>query len=237
MRGYDTIQATAHFGRCVRRLFIGWCLSGFLLGRNLIAVSRVPIDEKTSTTLLERVTASEPEAWARLVDLYGPIVYQRCRKAGLQEVDADDVVQEIFQNVSRSIGQFRRDGPGDSFRGWLSTITKNKVLDFFRKQERQAQAQGGTAAQIRWTQLQEPLGDTSITDLPLGEDGGLERRALELVRPRVSEQTWQACWRLLADEQRVADVAEELGMTPRSVYDAKYRVMRMVREEFGDLIE
>ncbi|MBC8869041.1 MAG: sigma-70 family RNA polymerase sigma factor [Planctomycetes bacterium] len=197
----------------------------------------MPIDEKTSTTLLERVTASEPEAWARLVDLYGPIVYQRCRKAGLQEVDADEVFQEVFLTVSRSIGRFRRDRPGDSFRGWFSTITNTRILDFHRKQGRQVQAKGGSTAQVRLAQLPESTGDTSITDLPLGEDGGLLRRALELVRPRVSEQTWQACWRLLADDQRVADVAEELGMTPRSVYDAKYRVMRMVREEFGDLIE
>jgi len=197
----------------------------------------VPIDEKTSTTLLQRVTASEPDAWERLVDLYGPVVYQRCRKARLQEADADEVFQEVFRTVSRSIGQFRRDRPGDSFRGWFSTITNTRILDFYRKQERQVQGQGGTTAQVRWTQLPEASGDTSITDLPLGEDGSLRRRALELVRSRVSEQTWQACWRLVADDQRVADVAEELGMEPANVYHAKYRVMRMVREEFGDLIE
>lgn len=193
--------------------------------------------ERTSTTLLQRVKAREPEAWTRLVNLYGPIIYQRCRKAGLQSVDADDTVQEVFRTVSRKIAQFRRDRPGDSFRGWLTAITRSKVSDHFRKQEKRPKAQGGTTAKRRWSQVQEEGTDSSILEVPLGEDGSLQRRALELVRARVSEQTWQACWRLTADDQAVAEVAEELGMSPRSIYDAKYRVMRMVREEFADLIE
>ncbi|HUT93224.1 MAG TPA: hypothetical protein VMY37_27415 [Thermoguttaceae bacterium] len=37
-----------------------------------------------SSTLLDRVRAQRPEAWQRLVDLYGPVVCRWCRQSGLR---------------------------------------------------------------------------------------------------------------------------------------------------------
>ena len=56
--------------------------------------------------------------------------------SGLQGADADDVRQEIFHAVSVSLPAFHRDRPGDTFRGWLRGITRNKLLDHFRRQKR-----------------------------------------------------------------------------------------------------
>ena len=98
----------------------------------------------TSTSLLDRVKAGEAEAWERLADLYGPLVYGWCRQSGLQAEDAADVGQEVFGAVLARVERFRRDRPGDSFRGWLWTITRNKIRDHFRRRSGKAQAQGGT---------------------------------------------------------------------------------------------
>src|SRR6185437_3702242 len=49
----------------------------------------------TSSSLIARVKAREPEAWRRLVELYGPLVY-RC----VPTSDAPDIVQEAFRAVS-----------------------------------------------------------------------------------------------------------------------------------------
>ena len=60
-----------------------------------------------SSTLLESVKAKRPEAWRRLVDLYGQVVYRWCRKSGLKAEDAADVVQEVFAAVAMHVADFR----------------------------------------------------------------------------------------------------------------------------------
>src|SRR4051794_11675033 len=94
----------------------------------------------TAASLVERARAHDPAAWQRLVALYGPLVYSWARRGGLRAEDAADVVQEVFRALVAHIGNFRQDRPGDSFRGWLWTITHNKVRDYWRSRHLQPQA-------------------------------------------------------------------------------------------------
>jgi RNA polymerase sigma-70 factor, ECF subfamily len=48
-------------------------------------------DRATSLTLLDRVRASDQDAWGRLVGLYGPLVRHWCRRRGVPEGDVDDL--------------------------------------------------------------------------------------------------------------------------------------------------
>src|SRR5262245_48996096 len=105
--------------------------------------------QATSLSLLARVQARQADAWGRLVELYAPLVYHWCGRCGLAAEDAADVSQEVFRSVAEHVGGFRKQRAGDSFRGWLRTITRNKVRDHFRRRQHQPQAPGGTDAQIR----------------------------------------------------------------------------------------
>ncbi len=67
--------------------------------------------------------------------------------------------------------------------------------------------------------------------------GSLYQRALELIQGEVQEKTWQAFWHVAVDDRTPADVAAELDMTVNSVYLAKSRVLRRLREELGDLFD
>src|SRR5205823_6582483 len=87
----------------------------------------------TSRSLLQHLHANDQESWDKFVLLYTPLVWHWCRRMNLPVQDSADVFQEIFQSVSAHFASFHRDRPGDTFRGWLRTITKNKVLDHFRK--------------------------------------------------------------------------------------------------------
>ena len=64
--------------------------------------------------------------------------------------------QEVFQAVATHIASFRKERSGDTFRGWLRTITRNKVLDHFRRLGREPGAVGGTDAQMRLSQIPAP---------------------------------------------------------------------------------
>jgi len=192
--------------------------------------------ESTSTSLLERAKAQQGEAWERLVYLYGPLVYRWCRLAGLQGADAGDVAQEVFVAVAVGIADFRHDRPGDTFRGWLWGITRHKIGDHFRRREAHPPGRGGTRAHDQLTQIPDaPPSDSAPSPDPEGTYA-VERRAIELVRAGVEEQTWIAFWRVVVDEQPVREVADELGMTTKAVYEAKYRVLRRFRREFDGLI-
>src|SRR6266853_6310705 len=84
-------------------------------------------DDPTPSSLLIRVRTKSPLAWERLVALYGQLIYRWCRQAGLQPADAEDLGQEVLETVNRTINAYRHDRPEDTFRGWLRTITQNKI--------------------------------------------------------------------------------------------------------------
>ena len=195
------------------------------------------LPEPTSTSLLERVKAQRPDAWRRFVKLYGPPVYVWSRHCGLQPQDAADVVQEVFLAVATHVTGFRRDRPGDSFRGWLWAITKNKIRDHFRRQQGQALAQGGTDAQERLAELPDRLDERLSTDTDAGRAGGLEHRALDLIRASFEDRTWNAFWQATVHGRTAAQIAAETGMNRHAVRQAKYRVLRRLRQEIEGLWE
>jgi len=210
----------------------------FVMSHNLNSPSQSPGEgpESTSVTLLDRIKRRNPDGWQRLTDLYGPLVYRWCRQCQVRPEDAADVVQEVFAAVARSVENFRRERPGDSFRGWLWTIAHNKIRDHFRRRHDEAQAEGGTIAQHRMAEVAEQLTSSSGSFVASGQDSSLEHRAVELARASVEDRTWQAFWKLTVEDVPAAEIAEQLGMSVPAVYKAKYRVMRLVRKELDDLI-
>jgi RNA polymerase sigma-70 factor (ECF subfamily) len=198
-----------------------------------------PSDESggTSSTLLASVKAKDQEAWRRLVYLYSPLVYRWCCQAGLQDTDASDIGQEVFRAVAAAIGRFHHDRDRGSFRGWLRTITRNKLRDIARRQPPGGRGRGGSDAQ---DQLQEIAAQsTDESDGPVSQDEDLLvlRRAAELVLNECEDTTRHAFWRIVIDGQAPADVASDLGLTVNAVYLIKSRLLRRIRDEFGELVD
>jgi RNA polymerase sigma-70 factor, ECF subfamily len=188
----------------------------------------------TSHSLLERIKADDAGAWDRLVGLYGPLVFKWCRRWDLPEQDLADIFQDVFQAVATHIASFRKEREGDTFRGWLRTITHNKVRDHFRKLGREPGGAGGTDAQIRFSRLP-AAASPDEGDSVLGQvDRGLLGRALDLIRAEFEDRTWQAFWLTAVEGRSPKDVALELTMSPGAVRVAKSRVLRRLREELGE---
>jgi RNA polymerase sigma-70 factor, ECF subfamily len=190
-----------------------------------------------SSSLLDLVRSHDNAAWERLVRLYEPLVYSWSRKEGVSAEDAADVVQEVFRAVWRRVAEFHRDREGDTFRGWLWTITRNKVHDHFRSRGLQPAVIGGTDLYRRLQEVPEPVSQSTHALVAGDELGGLLHRAMELIRGEFEERTWQAFWRLTIDGQPAADIGRDLGMNPSAVRQAKYRILRRLRQEMGELSE
>jgi RNA polymerase sigma-70 factor (ECF subfamily) len=144
------------------------------------------------------------------------------------------VAQEVFAAAATGLAGFRRDRPGDTFRGWLRGIARNHVLLHFRRNHGRPQAEGGPEAAARLEGVADPFG-TADADEEC-QIGHLYQRALEQVRADFEERTWQAFWLVAIDERPLPQVAAELGVTPGAIRQAKSRVLRRLKQQVGDLL-
>lgn len=191
-----------------------------------------PSGASTDLRLLRRARANEPGAWERLLQWVGPLVLHYCRRAGLAEPDREEVFLEVCLAVVRGLGDFRRTPAGGSFRGWVLTIALNKIRDHFRRRQR-----GPAEADIDLAAVPAPEPVRRLQE-DSAEDAQriLARRALELIRGEFAETSWRAFWRTAVDGLSATAAAAELGLTPQAARQAKSRVLRRLREEFGELL-
>ena len=187
----------------------------------------------TSPTLIAALREQNPAAWNRLVDLYAPTVVQWCRHMKLSEQEIPDILQEVFQVVATRMHQFRRKRKSDTFRGWLRTVTRNKVMDHFRA--KQITGAGGTEAQARLADLPQECVLSDRDHLADETESELLARALTVIQQYFEERTWRAFWMIVVEGRETSDVAADLDMKPGAVRVAKSRVLSCLRRELGDL--
>ncbi|MDA1050669.1 MAG: sigma-70 family RNA polymerase sigma factor [Planctomycetota bacterium] len=186
----------------------------------------------TSPTLVGRVQANEAAAWQRLVDLYGPLIYSWAGRGGLADEDAADVMQEVFAAVAKAIRRFDPAARG-RFRGWLWTITRNKIRDHHRRLVDEPEGRGGDTALRELSELPDQW-DDDASDATRHEVRALYHRAVEIIRKDFEPNTWQAFWFSVVEEQSTDEIARQLGLSANSVRQAKSRVLRRLRAELGE---
>src|SRR6476619_907429 len=111
-----------------------------------MAVDESPL---TRASLLVQIrTGSNHVAWQEFVKLYGPVIYGFARKRGLQDADAADLMQDVLRSVSTAIGRLEYDPHHGTFRGWLFTITRNKIFNFLSARRIRPQGSGDTTTNL-----------------------------------------------------------------------------------------
>ena len=197
----------------------------------------------TSTSLILRIQAKDQVARDRFARLYTPYVYGMCRANGLQDSDAEDVSQNVLRSIVSGIACYQRTG---SFRGWISQVTRNRIIDHHRRHRRQPTSEGGTDFQIKISAVPDvlmPLSSQSAVD---GDP--LLLQALSLIREEFETSTWTAFWRMVVEGHGAAEIAKDLGWidsdNPAShakgakrVRQAKFRVMKRMKDEFGEVLD
>jgi RNA polymerase sigma-70 factor (ECF subfamily) len=186
--------------------------------------------QPTSVSLLERLrNGTSAEAWDRFVHLYTPMLHHWARRAGLQEADASDLVQEVLVLLIRKLPEFEYDRR-QSFRAWLLTVTRNKWSEICRR--RQLTAVGGKDL------LGEVAAVDDVGDIEESEyRQQLVKRALEAMRNELPASTWSAFQEYVLSGHDVDTVAAQLGVRVGTVYAAKSRVLARLRQELAGLLD
>jgi RNA polymerase sigma-70 factor (ECF subfamily) len=182
-----------------------------------------------SSSLLNCVLRGEAGAWNRFAEVYVPLVFRWTRGAGLNEVDASDVCQNVFLTVVKDLPKFRRDEPGHSLQGWLRTITRHAVVNHFRQKEKQVGQPGYDV------QLLEAAWSAGASQQSLHEDQQLLlARAVEVVRRDFEPATWEMFWQLEMEGQTAQEIAAARSVSVWSVYKSRSRVLARLRDLLGD---
>jgi len=191
------------------------------------------MNEPTTTrpSLLVRLRDPMDErAWSEFVEIYGPLIRLLARQRGLQDADAADLVQEVFRAVAAAIERYDPDPARGSFRGWLSTIARNLIVNLLNAQRRHPRGTGDT--QIQQLLEAQPAPNSEESAL---FDAEYHRRLLhwaaERIRDEFSDTVWLAFWKTAVDGQSAAEAAGALGLSIGSVYQYKSRVVARLRRE------
>jgi RNA polymerase sigma-70 factor (ECF subfamily) len=83
--------------------------------------------------LVDRIIGGDGGAFEDLVNLYQVKVIATCYRFVRDKLDAQDVAQEVFIEIHRSIAKFRKDSKLST---WIYRIAVSKSLDFLRKKNR-----------------------------------------------------------------------------------------------------
>src|SRR2546422_10718986 len=141
----------------------------------------------TRRSLLSRLKNWNDQAsWKEFFDTYGRLIYRVATKAGLNDAEAQDVVQETVIVVARKIPAFKYDPALGSFKTWLLLITRRRIEKQLKKrmpvklgQASRLSKAGGTPAlpsdETKRTATVERIPDPKSFDLEAAWDAEWER--------------------------------------------------------------
>jgi RNA polymerase sigma factor (sigma-70 family) len=190
------------------------------------------VDESPLTRaslLLQIRDGANHVAWQEFVKLYGPVIYGFARKRGLQDADAADLMQDVLRSVSSAIARLDYDRNQGTFRGWLFTITRNKIFNFLSARRIRPQGSGDTTTNRLLDS--HPHSNDAEDAWEFEYQRRLAALAMERIRKEFQEKSWQAFWLTAVEGQAAADVARQVGISPGAIYVAKSRVLARLKEE------
>ena len=188
-------------------------------------------DPTTRTTLLNRLNRDEA-SWGEFFDRYRTAIADIGRYKGLSPDECSDLVQNVMIRFHRKVeAGFQYDPSLAKFRTFFSRLVKGCVYDLLRLREKRGVPLDGIAAEDDGGRPDELL------DMALLEKWRTiirEEALLELAQ-RVDAKTFQAFELYALEDRPVKETAELLNLSADSIYVAKNRCMKILRETVARL--
>jgi len=201
-----------------------------LLRLGFVASQASAIENDSDEALARRFVAGDAAAFEALVGRYSrPIFNFTLRMLGNRD-DADDVAQDVFVQIYRSLPRARTDLP---FKPWLYVIARNKCLDFLKRRrpllftDIEGDDPEGEGMEAR-------IEDTEPLPEELAERADLQR-VLQAAIAALPPKYRQVVAMRYAAELSFEEIAASLGLPENTVKTHFHRAKALLRTALSDL--
>lgn len=196
---------------------------------------------ETRFSLLSRL--KDPDdvvAWQEFIAIYESALIGFCRRFGVPDHDASEVVQEVWVAVHQTIDTWQPSGSVGGLRAWLFETTRRRALQSLRQRRRPDREPAISLDLIdesTWPAGLPSHGDAQ-TNVERSESQWMAFHvAASIVKRQVNESTWRAFWDTAVSGKSATLVAKENDMTVGGVYTAKCRVLVRIRNVISDMTQ
>jgi RNA polymerase sigma factor (sigma-70 family) len=188
------------------------------------------ISPETRQSLLIRLKdRADHEAWSEFTEIYRPLVCRLAGLRGMQPADAEDLAQQVLSSVARVISHWRHDPARGKFRTWLHRVASNAIVNAL---VRGAPDRGSGDSAIHEGLAQFPAADGPASDLLRVEHRReVFRWAARQIETEFQPSNWEAFWRTAVLGEDVEVVSRSQGRSRGSIYAARSRVMKRLKEK------
>ena len=188
-------------------------------------------NESTRSSVLRAVANTEKEAaWQRLFDLYAGFVFSIARSKGLNDADADDIVQVVFTDLARNLPTFQYDRAKGKFRAYLSGLVNWRVMDKLKVGKRDADLKASF-----WEEAKAASSDDNGFAEREWQAAALEE-ALRRIKPDVNPEHYAAFVASAIDGQDTETVMRLYGISSDNLYQIRKRLTAKLRETVASVL-
>ena len=189
-------------------------------------------NETTRASVLQAVANTENEAaWQRLFDLYAGFVFSIARAKGLNDADADDIVQIVFTDLARNLPTFRYDRAKGRFRSYLCGLVNWRVMDKLKAGRRDADLKASFWEEAKVTASSD---DDSFAEREW-QAAALEE-ALRRIKPHVNPEHYAAFVASAIEGQDTEAVSKLYGISSDNLYQIRKRLTVKLRETTASVL-
>ena len=188
-------------------------------------------NESTRSSVLRAVADTENEAaWQRLFDLYAGFVFSLARAKGLNDADADDIVQVVFTDLARNLPTFQYDRAKGKFRAYLSGLVNWRVMDKLKVGKRDADLKASF-----WEEAKAASSDDNGFAEREWQAAALEE-ALRRIKPDVNPEHYAVFVASAIEGQDTETVMRLYGISSDNLYQIRKRLTAKLRETVASVL-
>ena len=188
-------------------------------------------NESTRSSVLRAVADTENEAaWQRLFDLYAGFVFSIARSKGLNDSDADDIVQTVFADLARNLPTFEYDREKGRFRSYLTGLVNWRVMDRLKASKRDAELKANF-----WEEAKAAATDDDGFSEREWQQAALEE-ALRRIKPEVRPEHYAAFVASAVEGQDTDVVTKLYGISRDNLYQIRKRLTAKLQENLPEVL-
>lgn len=185
--------------------------------------------EENEQNIIDRICRGDTAAFQRLVERYKKKIYFLAYDILGDHHEAEDISQEVFIKVFRSLRNFRRDAKMSS---WIYQITANTCIDALRKKKSKPQV---NLEDFNHVSLQDNLagGGTRVQNPELSAEASIMQHKIQNALHKVTPKERTVFVMRHYNDLKIKEIAETLQVSSGTVKSLLFRALKKLRKELS----